>query len=334
MSPTIRFALPMAVALLAALPLRRVAVRFGILDHPGERKLQASPVPYLGGACVLLGAGVGSLIAPAGPMWGFLALLAGAQALGLVDDVRGLRPRTKLFGQVALALAAIPLGLSLRLTHLAPLDGALTVAWLVGIANAFNLLDNMDGLCGTIAVVACVGLSLLAPSVAPLALPLAGAASGFLVVNLPPARMYLGDAGSLTVGFGVGACTVLVSNTAGGPNGLERLVLPVAIALFDTSLVISSRLRAGRPIQKGGLDHFSHRLRLLLGWDRRLVLAVAALAAAAGPAAAWALGRYPDPVAWLAALIASVFAAGWLALLLRLDPYRRTAERRPERARV
>jgi UDP-GlcNAc:undecaprenyl-phosphate GlcNAc-1-phosphate transferase len=135
--------------------------------------------------------------------------------------------------------------------------------------------------------------------------------------------MYLGDAGSLTIGFAVGACTVVAAGPASGPAVFPRLALLVAIAVFDTSLVMASRLRTGLPVMVGGLDHFSHRLRLL-GWDVWLVLLAAALAAAAGPLAAWASSRYPDPITWVAAVIAVVFAAAWL-LLLRVDPYRRAA---------
>jgi UDP-GlcNAc:undecaprenyl-phosphate GlcNAc-1-phosphate transferase len=329
------FGVALVVAVAAALPLRRLAVRLGVLDHPGERKLQKAAVPYLGGAAVMLGLLAGAVVlagAHLGALAGVLAVLAGAQAVGLYDDVRGLRPATKLLAQVALAAIAAALGLSVRLTHVAPLDAGLTIVWLVAVANAFNLMDNMDGLCGTVAAVAGIGLALLAPATAVLALPLAGAACGFLVFNLPPARMYLGDAGSLTIGFGLGMCAVLASNTGAGPQGIARLVLPVAFVLFDTSLVTASRLLAGRPVHRGGLDHSSHRLRRL-GASRWLVLVVAAAAAAAGPLAAWALSRYPEPVAWLAALVAALFVVGWLTLL-RLDPYRPVAATRPEGVRV
>jgi len=313
----VRFALPMVLAAVCALPLRWLAMRLGIVDNPGPRKLQPRPVPYLGGAAVLLGTLAGTILNS--PVPGLLAVLVGAQALGLLDDVLGLGPNAKLLGQIVLGSAAVASGLMLRVTHVGVLDSALTALWLVGIANAFNLLDNMDGLCSTVAVVASLGLAAFAPATRPLALPLAGAAAGFLLVNLPPARMYLGDAGSLTIGFAVGACTVVAATTDSGPSLFLRLAPPVAIAVFDTSLVMASRMLTGLPVMVGGLDHFSHRLRLL-GWDRWLVLLAAALAAAAGPIAAWASSRYPEPIAWVAVLIGAVFAAAWL-LLLRVDPY-------------
>jgi UDP-N-acetylmuramyl pentapeptide phosphotransferase/UDP-N-acetylglucosamine-1-phosphate transferase len=315
----LRFVLPMLVAAACTLPLRWLAVRLGILDNPGPRKLQARPIPYLGGAAVLLGTLAGAFIGGR-PALGLIVVLVGAQALGLVDDAAGLGPNAKLGGQVLIGGLAVASGLLLGVTHVYLIDGAITALWLVGIANAFNLLDNMDGLCSTVAVVAALGLAAVVPAVRPLALPLAGAAAGFLLVNLPPARMYLGDAGSLTIGFAVGACTVIAAGTASGPGVFIRLAPPVAVAVFDTSLVMASRVLTGLPVMVGGLDHFSHRLRLL-GWDRWLVLLTAALAAAAGPLAMWAATRYPQPVTWVAALIAAVFGAAWL-LLFRVDPYR------------
>ncbi|HXM54754.1 MAG TPA: MraY family glycosyltransferase [Candidatus Dormibacteraeota bacterium] len=325
MSAAAWFAIPMVVAVACALPLRRLAVRLGILDRPGPRKLQARPVPYLGGAAVLMGTLAGTFLDSR--LAGLLVVLVGAQAVGLIDDVAGLGVRGKLLAQLVLAVAAVAFGVTLRVTGVGALDGALTVAWLVGIANAFNLLDNMDGLCATVAAVAALGLAVLAPGARPLALPLAGAVAGFLLVNLPPARMYLGDAGSMTIGFAVGACTVIAAGSASGPGALLRLGLPVAVAVFDTTLVMASRLLTGLPVAVGGLDHFSHRLRLL-GWDTRLILLAAALAAGAGPLAAWAATRYPEPVIWVAPLIAVLFAAAWL-LLLRIDPYRPASAREP-----
>lgn len=326
----VAFALSMAVAGACAMPLRWLAVRLGIVDSPGPRKLQARPIPYLGGAAVLLGALAGAVLDS--PVPGLLGVLVGAQAVGLVDDVFGLGPYAKLLAQIVLGGAAVASGLLLPITHVGLIDGALTALWLVGIANAFNLLDNMDGLCSTVALVASLGLAILVPATRPVALPLAGAAAGFLLVNLPPARMYLGDAGSLTIGFAVGACTVIAAGTGSGPAVVLRLAPPVAIAVFDTSLVMASRLLTGLPVMAGGLDHFSHRLRLL-GWDRWWVLLAAALAAAAGTLWAWATTRYPEPVTWVAVLIPAAFVAAWL-LLLRVDPYgrQRSAEARSVRA--
>jgi UDP-GlcNAc:undecaprenyl-phosphate GlcNAc-1-phosphate transferase len=317
MNAVAAFLLPVGVAFAAALPLRRLALRLGLLDHPGPRKLQSRPVPYLGGVAVGLGIAAGVLLQPGRAR--LLLPVAAILAVGLVDDVAGLRPGRKLVLQVACAVLAVALGSSWALTHVALVDGAISVAWLVALANAFNLLDNMDGLCATVAGVTALGLAALVPAARPLAIPLAGAVAGFLVLNRPPARMYLGDAGSLAIGLAIGCAGLLAAAAQPGPGGLWILGLPVAVALGDTSLVVVSRLLAGRPIQVGGRDHFSHRLRLL-GWSERQVLAATAAAAIAGPLMAWMATRFPEPVAWLAALPAAGLAIAWL-LLLRLDPY-------------
>ena len=131
--------------------------------------------------------------------------------------------------------------------------------------------------------------------------------------------MYLGDSGSLMLGLGVALCSIAAANTAHGLHSLVLLLLPVGLAVFDTSLVIASRLASGRPVQLGGRDHFSHRLRLL-GWSpRRILAAVVAASIASGLIAALAL-TYPLGEAWLAVPIAFAYLVAWLRLL-RVDPY-------------
>lgn len=316
-----------AVSLTATIPLRRLAVRFGIMDHPGPRKVHRQPVAYLGGIAVLAGTLVPMMIF--NPEFRRLpALLVLVAALGLFDDIVQASPQTKLAGEFAIALAAVMLGYSWHITDSAILNGAITMVWLVGLTNSFNLLDNMDGLSSTVAIGGLLTIAVCAPSVSPAALPLAGALAGFLVVNLPPARMYLGDSGSLMIGFGVGVATVLAANTTHGLHSLVLLVLPVALAVVDTALVIVSRLRTGRPVQLGGRDHASHRL-LLLGFSKGQVLGVTVVALVAGGAVAWLATRYPLAQAWLAIPIAVPYLVAW-GLLLRVDPYRVQDRSEPE----
>ena len=199
------------------------------------------------------------------------------------------------------------------------LNAGLSVVWMVGLTNSFNLLDNMDGLASTVAGSSLIAIAAIVPAAAGLALPLAGGAIGFLAINRPPARMYMGDAGSLMLGFGVALASIKAANTAHGLHAVVILAFPVALALFDTSLVIVSRLSTGRPIQLGGQDHFSHRLRLL-GWGPYQVLAAALIASLAASACAAFAVRYPLDDAWLAVPIAVAFLGIWVALL-RIDPY-------------
>ncbi len=272
-----------------------MAVRLGIMDRPGPRKGHAEPIPYLGGVAIFAGAAISlAVFQPA--QWEVLALLSLVAVIGLIDDARYLPVWVKLAAEVAIAASAVAMGFSWNVTDSPELNGGLAIVWIVGLTNSFNLLDNIDGLASTAAACSLVALALIVPTAAGLALPLAGAALGFWFVNRPPARMFMGDTGSLMLGFGVALC-----------------------AIFDTSLVVASRLATGRPIQLGGQDHFSHRLRLL-GWSPYQILAAAVAGSFTGAACASLALSFPNPQAWLALPLGVIFAAAW-AGLLRVDPY-------------
>jgi UDP-GlcNAc:undecaprenyl-phosphate GlcNAc-1-phosphate transferase len=321
------FLIPAVITLLLVWPLRRVALKFGILDLPGPRKSHRHPIPYLGGLAVLGGATVGILwIQPA--RWPVVGLMAFVAALGLFDDIRHAPVAGKLMGQYAAAVAAVGLGYVWHITDSTAINVGLSILWIVGLSNSFNLLDNMDGLTCIVAGGSLLTIALIVPVTAPLTLPLAGAVIAFLVVNRPPAGMFMGDAGALMVGFGVALASIQAANTARGLHSLVLLTLPVALALFDTSLVIVSRLRTGRPIQLGGRDHFSHRLQLL-GWSRPQILLGAMAISAAGAAIAYLAVGYPRSEAWLALPIGAVYFGLWLGLL-RVDPYRAGVDAKPE----
>jgi UDP-GlcNAc:undecaprenyl-phosphate GlcNAc-1-phosphate transferase len=306
------------VSLAALWPLRRIALGFKIMDRPGPRKVHREPVPYLGGVAILLGAGAAILVFHA-DQWPVVLMLVFVLALGLMDDIRGLPVGAKLVGEIAVAVAAVNQGFSWGVSDSPILNGAFSILWIVGLTNSFNLLDNMDGLTSTVAACALGITAALMPDTAIVALPLAAAALGFLFINRPPARMYMGDAGSLMLGFGIALCTIWAANSTRGLHSFVILSFPVAIALFDTSLVIVSRLMTGRPVQRGGKDHFSHRLRLL-GWPPYVILAVTVWASTiAWGCAALAL-LYPLAEAWLAIPIALAFVAAWV-VLIRVDPY-------------
>jgi UDP-N-acetylmuramyl pentapeptide phosphotransferase/UDP-N-acetylglucosamine-1-phosphate transferase len=313
------------VSLAALWPLRRIALGFRIMDMPGPRKAQKEPVPYLGGVAILIGAGVAVLLLRS-DLWPVLLMLAYVLSLGLVDDLKYLPVWVKLVGEIAVASTAVGLGFSWHLSDSAVINAVFSVVWIVGLTNSFNLLDNMDGLASTAAACSLVMTAALVPATGGLALPLAGGALGFLVINRPRARMYMGDAGSLMLGFGVGIGSIAAANHTHGLHSFVILAFPVAIALFDTSLVIVSRLISGRPIQLGGQDHFSHRLRLL-GWSPYVILGVTIW----GSSIAWACAAlallYPLAEAWLAVPIALAFVAAW-SVLLRVDPY--TAANQPK----
>ena len=302
-------------------PLRQLALRFDILDDPGPRKIHRDPVPYLGGLA-MLGGLTGAVLWLRPEWWTVVVMLASIAAIGVVDDIRYLPVWVKLVGEVTVACAAVALGFSWHLSDSSGLNAGFSVLWFVGLTNSFNMLDNMDGLASTVAALSLIAMAALVPNAAVIAVPLAGAAIGFLLINRPAARMYMGDAGSLMLGFGVALCSISAANSTRGLHSAAILIIPVAVALFDTSLVIVSRLATGRPVQLGGQDHFSHRLRLI-GWSPYQVLAVAA----GGCVAAWAGAalalRYPLSEAWLAVPIVVAFVLAWGGLL-RVDPYAST----------
>jgi UDP-GlcNAc:undecaprenyl-phosphate GlcNAc-1-phosphate transferase len=251
-----------------------VALRFGFLDRPGPAKGHTEAVPYLGGAAIVVSFAVVVLVAtaldppPSGflQLAGFIGLGAVLAIVGLFDDLRGLSPWLRVALETAAGTAILAFGNS---AHLAGVPGwvnaVLTVAWVVGVTNAFNLLDNMDGLSAGTVVIACLAIFGVAALqhrylVSALALALAGCAAGFLRANFHPAKIYMGDAGSLFLGFVV--AVLLLKLRANGSTRVDiAVILSVpGVALFDTALVTVSRVAHRRSPFQGGRDHTSHRL--------------------------------------------------------------------------
>jgi UDP-GlcNAc:undecaprenyl-phosphate GlcNAc-1-phosphate transferase len=282
MDLAVPFAVAFVVALGATIACESAARRAGLVVTPREDRWHRQPIPLLGGVAIMLG-----LLTPlafvrgVGTRFGvFLLVAAGMGAVGLLDDVRALRPQAKLVIQIILAAVLIQLGFLLRLTAYPLLDLLLTLFWVVGITNAFNLLDNMDGLAAGMAAVA-GGFRLVFFLIdgdragAAVTAAFIGALLGFLVRNFPPARIFMGDAGSLFVGFFLsGVC--LVGEFAYSRGIAAVLVFPVLLMLipiFDTTFVTLTRLVTGRPVSRGGRDHTSHRL-VSLGITERQALAL------------------------------------------------------------
>jgi UDP-GlcNAc:undecaprenyl-phosphate/decaprenyl-phosphate GlcNAc-1-phosphate transferase len=252
-----------------------IALRFGLLDHPGPAKSHAAAVPYLGGAAIVVSFAlvvvVGNAIDPPpselGQLAGFLGIGVLLAVVGLIDDVgKGLSPWLRLVLEVGAGIGVWWLGISPHLAGMPkPVDAFVTVVWVVGITNAFNLLDNMDGLSAGIAIIAALavfGVAILQHRylVSALALALAGCAAGFLRANFHPAKIYMGDAGSLFLGFIL--AVLLLKLRANEPTRVPVAVILAipGVAIFDTTLVTLSRLTHGISPFKGGKDHTSHRM--------------------------------------------------------------------------
>ncbi|MBI3522179.1 MAG: hypothetical protein HY071_03645 [Chloroflexi bacterium] len=308
-----------AAALIAALGtslFARFAAARGLVVVPRSDRWHRAPTPILGGAAIALAIiPVALVLAPIGLRVAVvLGCALAAFALGLLDDFRRLAPATKLVGQVLIAAALFFGGVRVELIAILPVSFILTVFWIVAMMNAVNLLDNMDGLAAGIAVIAAVFLGLAASDVNPeaaiLAAVTAGAALGFLVHNFSPARAFMGDAGSLLLGFLLG--TIALLHTTGSAANLTLALFgPLAILalpIFDTAFVTASRGIAGIPIGQGGRDHASHRLAALGLSDRSAVLVLWGIAILLAT-----LGLVADAVS---ALIAPLFVLAAVGMVL------------------
>lgn len=285
------------VLAIGAVPLaRQFALRAGFLDLPNARKIHTTPIPRLGGLA-MYGAFIVALVLFADRFYvpQMIGIVVGAtwvSFLGLWDDRVGLSAGLKLIGQIGGALILIVAGVSVELVPILFVNAAITVLWVVGITNAMNLLDNMDGLSGGSAAIAAAFFFLIAALngqylVSALSAALLGAAIGFLIYNFNPARIFMGDAGSLFIGFVLAAVGIKlrflnlpVSATWFIP------ILVLGLPIFDTALVFVSRWRRGvNPLTTPGTDHTSHRL-VARGLSRRnAVLILYVVASAFGIAA-------------------------------------------------
>lgn len=260
-----------ALAVSATPLVRRLAVSLGVVDQPGARKIHARPMPLMGGVAIYL-AFIAALVA-----WGdrfyvrqVVGILLGASlcsVLGLWDDRRSIGAGRKLAGQVVAAAMLVVTGVQVQALPYAAINVALTLLWVVGITNAMNLLDNMDGLSGGVCAIAAAFFLLMAAMsgqylVGALAAALLGACIGFLVYNVNPASIFMGDAGSLFLGFTLAAVGIKLRF----PGNVAFVtwmvpVLALGLPIFDTTLVFVSRLRRGlNPLTHPGKDHVSHRL--------------------------------------------------------------------------
>ncbi len=251
---------------------KRLAVRVGAVDQPAARKIHTSPVPLLGGLA-MYGAFMLALVLFADRFYipQLIGIVIGASwvsLLGIWDDRVGLSAGIKLAGQVFGALILIATGVTADVFHIPALDIAISLVWIVGITNAMNLLDNMDGLSGGVAACASAFFLLIASLngqylVGSLAAALLGASVGFLLYNFNPASIFMGDTGSLFLGYMLAAVGLKLRYT-GHPDVVTWLtpLLVLGLPIFDTTLVFVSRLRRGlNPLTHPGTDHLSHRLR-------------------------------------------------------------------------
>jgi UDP-GlcNAc:undecaprenyl-phosphate/decaprenyl-phosphate GlcNAc-1-phosphate transferase len=300
-----------AVPVVVALPVAALTIWF-LLRLPAARRLVSIPTgerwgeretPTFGGVGIFLGlwAGILAVFAASGVAVSeeLLGILGGCSivfVVGLVDDIRSLPPAVKLAAQLGAAALVLSTGLSVQVVSNPALAALVGVLWLVGITNAFNLLDNMDGLAGSLAVIAAAFFAVDSVTIhherllLVLSLAIALSTIGFLPYNFRPrlpAAVFMGDSGSQVLGFGL-ASLALATSWKVAETTIATLILPLlvlAIPILDTALVTGARLFEGRPVYRGGRDHASHRLVRSGLTEKRTVVLLSAIAAALGATA-------------------------------------------------
>jgi UDP-GlcNAc:undecaprenyl-phosphate/decaprenyl-phosphate GlcNAc-1-phosphate transferase len=298
------FLIAASASLVLVVPLRALAIRVGMVDLPGPRKVHLKPIPLLGGLAMYAGVMLAILFAFDGAARAqVIGIVTGATlvaAVGFLDDRGWLHHQLKLF--VGMPLAAVFLLASGIHTQIFSslfggrtgywLDAAFTILWVVGITASFSILDHMDGLCAGVAAMASVFFALLAylsgqTLVTTLAAAVLGAAAGFLRWNFKPAKIFMGDGGAMFLGFLMATLALKLRIEYATP--LANVLAPLLIlsaTIFDTTLVTISRSRRGLlPFATPGKDHSAHRLVNLGFGQRGAVLTMYFVGAACGGAA-------------------------------------------------
>ncbi len=339
------------VALLASIsltgPVRRLAIRLGMIDHPDPRKVHVTPIPLLGGLAIYCGFVLAILLVMGGHARAqVVGILAGATLVafvGTLDDRGWLHHQIKLFGAMpAAALILLASGIHAQVVSLflpgragQIADAALTVLWVVGITAAFSILDHMDGLCAGTAAVASLFFTIVDTwsgqiLVSTLAAAVLGAAVGFLHWNFKPAKIFMGDGGAMFLGF-LMATLGLKLRLSESPGAVSWLV-PVfilGVPIFDTTLVSISRSRRGLlPFTTPGKDHTAHRLANLGLEQRGAVLALYGLGCVFG-VLGLLVSRLPATQAFAVAALTVLVVVLSVALLERAPYERQPVRQKP-----
>jgi UDP-GlcNAc:undecaprenyl-phosphate GlcNAc-1-phosphate transferase len=250
--------------------IRRAALQFGIVDHPdGKLKKHKKPMPYLGGIAIYLAFLLALAFSFEFDQEVLGLLLAGTIVLllGFIDDLGFLKTWVKFAGQLIAVLVLVKSGIFIKLIFLPTyVSIPLTFLWLVGMINAFNIIDVMDGLAAGVAFFASVTFFFVALlngriMIAIVAITLAGSLLGFIRYNFVPAKIYMGDAGSMFLGLMIGAMATIGSYTGKTTLGFLAPAVILGIPIFDTIQVTVARLRKGMPFYRGSPDHYALLLR-------------------------------------------------------------------------
>jgi UDP-GlcNAc:undecaprenyl-phosphate GlcNAc-1-phosphate transferase len=273
---------------------RRLAFQWGVLAQPSARGVHRTPTPLMGGLAIYGALFLAlALFSPPFYLVEFGAILAGATWLvlvGFVDDRYGMAPLVKMGGQALAAIVLILAGIHVRIFPYPVLNVAFTLVWIVGITNAMNFQDNMDGLAAGITAIASIAFFAMAMQqeltlVGSLAAALGGASIGFLIYNFNPASSFMGDMGSMVLGFLLSVLAIKLDFRVPADRQVITWMIPVVVLglpIFDMVLVVFTRLFEGRSPMMGGKDHTSHRLTMIGLSQRAAVLVLYGVCAALG----------------------------------------------------
>lgn len=343
------FLIALSASMVLTVPVRALAIRVGMVDSPGPRKVHLTPIPLLGGLAIYAGIMLAILIVFDGPAraqsFGIVTGATLVAVVGFMDDRGLLHHQIKLFLGMPLA-AAILLASGVHANFFAAfltgkaghwLDVGLTMVWVVGITASFSILDHMDGLCAGVAAMASIFFGTLAylngqTVVTTLAAATLGAAAGFLRWNFKPAKIFMGDGGAMLLGFLMATLGLkLRLEHATNLAGWLAPVLILSATIFDTTLVTISRSRRGLlPFATPGKDHSAHRLANMGLGQRGAVLSMYLAGALSGGAAVWVTYVTTRVAAMIGilVLVAMLVAIAWL----ERAPYERQRNKENEAA--
>ena len=339
-SGLLAFLIALSASLVLTVPVRALAIRVGMVDLPGPRKVHLTPIPLLGGLAIYGAVMLAIFAVFDGPARAqSVGIFTGATIVaivGFLDDRGWLHHQIKLFlGMPVAAVMLLASGVHANIFHVLLggktgtwLDAALTIAWVVGVTASFSILDHMDGLCAGVAAMASAFFALLAylngqTVVTTLAAATLGAAAGFLRWNFKPAKIFMGDGGAMFLGFLMAALGLkLRLEQSSNLAGWLAPVLILGATIFDTTLVTISRSRRGLlPFAAPGKDHSAHRLANLGLGERGAVVAMY-LGGAIGGSAAVVTAYWSSLGAAIVALLA-VTAMALAVVWLEQAPYER-----------
>lgn len=290
------FVIALIVTYICTPLVRTLAVKIGAIDAPDARKIHQVSIPRLGGLAIYIGYMV-SLLYSVKDISSVKGLLIGSVilvAVGIWDDVKQIGPKTKLLGQIVAALmlpifdnAIHFISIGDHMLYLEYLSIPLTVFWIVGFTNIVNLIDGLDGLAAGISLIACIAICIVTlqmgqVDLACITLALAGAACGFLRYNFNPAKIFMGDTGSMLLGYTMAAISVMGSVKTAATVGLVVPVIVLGLPILDTLFAIVRRRINGRPVFQPDKGHLHHRLLAMGLTQKQAVLLMYAITAVLG----------------------------------------------------